>query len=430
MDELFDFQKLARKYKERVAIIDNKHTYTYQNLYDSAQNICDTNGIKMPYVVLIIKETRVFISEFIAVHLAGAIPIILTEQDLPNVPWLLKPLAGQWQWLTEFVDGVKNNQLRTGILFLGKTSGTTGNAKIYQRDWHSWRIDFERCFEVFEMNNDEIVMTTSSMATSLGLHTMLLSLYFGKSFYCFERYQPMHPLKSTIVYTVPTYLGLKDTNWAYNPNIRGIVSCGGELQNKLVKQWQTNHIKHALYELYGSSETSLVSWQKITQDKKPNDVGELFPAVTLEVNQHRRLIVSSPYLFCGYLGCNDHPITQVMTDDVGYYQDNHLYVLGRKSDVIKHGGNKIYPSEIEHVLTHLTKSVVVFGVPDLVYGENIVAMVVTDETEPTLKSHVANYLPKYKVPTRYIFVDEIPKTPQQKISRALLTTDFMKGRWS
>lgn len=90
MDELFDFQKLARKYKERVAIIDNKHTYTYQNLYDSAQNICDTNGIKMPYVVLIIKETRVFISEFIAVHLAGAIPIILTEQDLPNVPWLLK----------------------------------------------------------------------------------------------------------------------------------------------------------------------------------------------------------------------------------------------------------------------------------------------------------------------------------------------------
>ena len=104
--------------------------------------------------------------------------------------------------------------------------------------------------------------------------------------------------------------------------------------------------------------------------------------------------------------------------------------MGRKSDVINHGGNKIYPSEVEHVLSKLTKKVIVFGVPDLVYGENIVAMVVTNETELTLISHVASYLPKYKAPVRYIFVADIPKTPQQKISRALLTSDFMKGRWS
>ena len=430
MAEIFDFQKLTRKYKQRVAVMDNGQVYTYQNLYDSAKKIVDTDCIKAPYVVLIAKETREFISEFIASHLAGAIPIILTEQDVPNVTSLLKSLAGQWQWLAEPVSDEKNSQPQVGMLFLGKTSGTTGNAKIYQRDWQSWRLGFERCFDVFDMKNDEIVMTTSTMATSLGMHTLLLSLYLGKTFYCFDRHQPMRLLKATIVYTVPTYLGLKDTSWADNANIRGIVSCGGELQNKLVKQWQINHPKHDLYELYGASETSLVSWQKMMQEKQPNDVGELFPAVTVQVDQKQRLIISSPYLFRGYVGCHDYPIKAVMTDDVGYYQDHRLYVLARQSDIINHGGNKIYPSEVEHVLSELTKRVIVFGVPDLVYGENIVAMVVTNETEMTLISHVASCLPKYKAPVRYIFVDDIPKTPQQKISRALLTNDFMKGRWS
>ena len=277
MTEIFDFQKLTSKYKQRVAVMDNGQAYTYQNLYDSAKKIVDTHCIKAPYVVLIAQDTREFIAEFIASHLAGAIPIILTEQDVPNVTSLLKSLAGQWQWLAEPVSDVENSQPQVGMLFLGKTSGTTGNAKIYQRDWQSWRLGFDRCFDVFDMKNDEIVMTTSPMATSLGMHTLLLSLYLGKTFYCYDRYQPMRLLKATIVYTVPTYLGLKDTSWADNANIRGIVSCGGELQNKLVKQWQVSHPKHELYELYGSSETSLVSWQKITQDKKPNNVGELFP---------------------------------------------------------------------------------------------------------------------------------------------------------
>ena len=67
------------------------------------------------------------------------------------------------------------------------------------------------------------------------------------------------------------------------------------------------------------------------------------------------------------------------TGDIGYLDDEgYLYVVDRKKDMIIRGGENIFPAELEAVLhehPNVAEAAVV-GVPDAVYGENVVAFVV------------------------------------------------------
>lgn len=430
MQEKFNFQKLVKKYHQRIAVVDGGRQYCFDEVYKRAKKISIEAHFAKPYVVLNAQNNMDFICKFLAVHLAECVPIVLTSQQSSEIAQLLDSIRGQWQWFTSQDTDLTINMIHTSdILFLGATSGTTGVAKIYQRNWQSWRLGFNCCRDVFDMNQYDGVMTTSAMNTSLGLHTLMLSLYMGKTFYCFNRHVSQRVDKDTIVFSVPTYLTTPYNHWSKQIGIKAVVSCGGILDNHLIKAWQMAHPKQQLYELYGSSETSLISWQKINQIKKQNNIGQLFPDVSISLTADQCIVVNSPYLFSGYLGHNPDVKLQVETDDVGYYDGEHLHLLSRKSDVINHGGNKIYPSEIEESLRSVTQDVIVFGVPDEIYGENIVAMVVTEQTEMMLKSHVAGCLPKYKWPVQYIFVNDIPVTAQQKKSRSKIVSDFIQGRW-
>ena len=78
---------------------------------------------------------------------------------------------------------------------------------------------------------------------------------------------------------------------------------------------------------------------------------QLFPHVELTLGPKYRLTVKSPYLFSGYL---NQPYPQSWTtDDLGTLKNNHLYLFGRRSDIIEHGANKIFPEEIERMAKDL-----------------------------------------------------------------------------
>lgn len=73
---------------------------------------------------------------------------------------------------------------------------------------------------------------------------------------------------------------------------------------------------------------------------------------------------------------------------------------------------------------------VVFGVPDAVYSENIVALLVTTPPVTKIKAVLQAHLPTYKLPSQYLVVADIPKTPQGKVSRAQLAAQYQAGKWS
>ena len=96
---------------------------------------------------------------------------------------------------------------------------------------------------------------------------------------------------------------------------------------------------------------------------------------------------------------------------------DNLYIVDRKKDMIITGGENVYSREVEEVLYQhpAVAEVAVIGVPDLTWGENIVAVVQlragTEATPEELIDHCRAQLAGYKKPKIVVFHDELPKPP-------------------
>ena len=119
------------------------------------------------------------------------------------------------------------------------------------------------------------------------------------------------------------------------------------------------------------------------------------------------------------------------TRDAGRFDgDGFLYVRGRVDDVIVRGGENLSPGEIEDVLlTHpAVEAAAVVGVPDLEWGERVVAAVVlakgreVDEAE--LRDHVRAELRSARTPEWIQIRDELPFNETGKLLRHVLREEL------
>ena len=107
-------------------------------------------------------------------------------------------------------------------------------------------------------------------------------------------------------------------------------------------------------------------------------------------------------------------------DEATVEADGTVKVLGRGSQCINTGGEKVYPEEVEEPLRGhpAVDDVVVVGVPDERWGERVVAVVQpkagqTVELEP-LQTFAREHVAGYKVPRDLVTVDEVVRSPAGK----------------
>ena len=119
------------------------------------------------------------------------------------------------------------------------------------------------------------------------------------------------------------------------------------------------------------------------------------------------------------------------TGDLGFVDDDgYLHIRDRKSLVILRGGANVYPAEVERVLHEIDGVVAcaVVGVADDRLGERVVAAVElapgATVTGEQLTAHCLANLARYKVPERWVFVDEFPRNSMNKIQRTELPKLF------
>lgn len=119
------------------------------------------------------------------------------------------------------------------------------------------------------------------------------------------------------------------------------------------------------------------------------------------------------------------------TGDIGYVdQDGYVFITGRSKEMINRAGQKISPREVEEVIDQhpAVKAVAVIGLPDDMYGERIVAYVITDppkrkgdlEFKEELRQLCLRTISAYKCPAEFHLVEEIPLGPTGKIQRSRL----------
>ncbi len=137
-----------------------------------------------------------------------------------------------------------------------------------------------------------------------------------------------------------------------------------------------------------------------------------------------------PMLFRGYRSAPD-PFDRhgwFATGDLGsWHPDGRLQVAGRRGDVIKTGGEMVWPEPVERLLLERPDidQVAVIGRPDPEWGHRVVAVIVATpgHRRPDLddiRSAVAARLPIWSAPKELEFVEDLPRTSLGKVRRNLL----------
>ena len=217
-----------------------------------------------------------------------------------------------------------------------------------------------------------------------------------------------------------------------------------EIKEKLVQALPA-HTK--LYVMYGATEAAarLTYVEPERLAEKIDSIGKAIPGVRVRVLDEKggelppgepgELVACGDNIMQGYW--KDAQATSRVLDQNGYHtgdlgyqdEDGYLYVTGRKDDLLKVGGHRIDPQEIEDALmaTGLLLEVAVLGVEDQLLGTRLVALAVPLDRE-TGASRILSLclarLPRHKLPAEVKFVAKLPKYASSKIDRVSCRTLF------
>jgi acyl-CoA synthetase (AMP-forming)/AMP-acid ligase II len=141
------------------------------------------------------------------------------------------------------------------------------------------------------------------------------------------------------------------------------------------------------------------------------------------------IVVRTPRLMKGYVSSGEAVAAPIVdgwlhTRDLGWMdEDGYLYLAGRQDDLIIRGGENISPAEVEAVL-HAHPEIAeaaVIGVPDVEWGERVMAIVVrrpgSDLTAAAVMEWCRQRLASFKKPEEVRFVDELPRNALGKVLR-------------
>ncbi|MDJ0662987.1 MAG: AMP-binding protein [Acidimicrobiia bacterium] len=216
--------------------------------------------------------------------------------------------------------------------------------------------------------------------------------------------------------------------------------CPVEVMKRVISDFNMTEVTIA----YGMTETSPVSTQTAPDDdieRRVSTVGRIHPHVEVKIvdpetgatvarGESGELCTRGYSVMIGYW--NDPERTAEAIDEDGWMhtgdlatmdEAGYVNIVGRIKDMIIRGGENVYPREIEEFLyTHPeVVDAQVIGVPDVKYGEEIMAWVELREgaelTADELKAFCKGKIAHYKIPRYVRFVPEFPMTVTGKVQK-------------
>ena len=195
---------------------------------------------------------------------------------------------------------------------------------------------------------------------------------------------------------------------------------------------------------YGMTETSPVSTQTAAGDpleKRVHTVGRVHPHVEVKLidpltgrivarGETGELLTRGYSVMLGYW--EDQQRTQEAIDSARWMhtgdlarmdEDGYINIVGRSKEMVIRGGENVYPREIEEFLhTHPDiAEVAVIGVPDVKFGEEIMAWVRLRAgaqcSEEQVREFCRGRIAHFKVPRYVSFIEELPMTVTGKVQK-------------
>jgi long-chain acyl-CoA synthetase len=301
------------------------------------------------------------------------------------------------------------------------------------------------------MTADDTVLLALPMFHAYGLNTGLGAvLYYGACGVFEPDFDPLGTAglirlnRVTVVTGVPAMYQA----WAALPNASELLGslrlavCGAAALDPAVAAKFTERAGVVVHIGYGLTETApVVTSTVMSETVKPGSIGRPIPGVELKLvntygvalDEHPgftedpgEIVVRGDTLFAGYWpdrrGGPDADGWWA-TGDVAYADaDGDLFIVDRIGELIIVNGFNVYPAEVEQVLRAHPKvfEAAVVGAPDPQTGHAVHAYVVGAATEAELAAHCAENLARFKCPSRFELVSELPYSAIGKVRKTLL----------
>ncbi|TAK49412.1 MAG: long-chain fatty acid--CoA ligase [Xanthobacteraceae bacterium] len=224
-------------------------------------------------------------------------------------------------------------------------------------------------------------------------------------------------------------------------SVRCSYSGSAPLPEETLREWE-RRVGSPILEGFGQTEAGpVLTYIRDRGPYKPGSVGPALPlteirivdvetgTLVLPIGAKGEVSARGPQIMSSYRNRPSETAEALRdgwlhTGDIGELDDDgYLYIRDRKKDMAIVGGYNVYPREVEEVLyTHpAVKEAAAAGVPDSYYGETLSAYVVTKEGANVTVDELVEFckanLTRYKVPSRLILVNELPRTTIGKIDK-------------
>ncbi len=343
------------------------------------------------------------------------------------------------------------------ILF---TSGTTGVSKGVVRTQQMVR-DHSLVLAVEDEKSEdhEVILTPAPLYHTAGLLCVFKSAVLAGTLVLLDRFNPqeicaaVEKYKATQIFLLPpiSYQRLYQSGESEKYDLRSVrlalISAGKSTYECIMDIWRM-FPKCKIRPSWGSTEVCSITGSNLSREdleREPglmNTVGKINCLAEMRIvdanNQDvptdvvGEAIVRSSMVFDGYLGCPGSRETcfvdgwfktedLMRRDEEGYY-----YLMDRKKDMVKTGGENVYAQEVERIIqSHpaILDSAVI-GVPDARFGEAIAAAIVLRpgcSLEPSDFIEFCNArLPSFKKPRYWAILDKLPENDVGKVQKTVL----------
>lgn len=228
------------------------------------------------------------------------------------------------------------------------------------------------------------------------------------------------------------------------PHLRYITQAGGAMAPHITKKLMESLPDKKIFIMYGATEASArLSYLEPSElNRKLGSIGKAIPNVELSIikengekagiNKIGEIVARGSNIMQGYW--NDPEETSQILKNDGYYtgdlarmdEEGFIYIVGRKKDMIKVGGNRVSAKAIEEIIIQYPDidEVAIIGIEDTILGEAIKAYIVpkTDTiiVEENIRKFCLQRMPQYMQPKFYQFAASLPKNNSGKILKEIL----------
>lgn len=348
------------------------------------------------------------------------------------------------------------------------TSGSTGKPKGVVVSHQNLVIGAQSVAEYLQCRADDRVLAVLSFSFDYGFNQVATTLLVGATLVLLDYRLPQEVLLTiereritALAGVPPIWIQLTALEWprAAAHSLRYITNSGGAMPRATLARLRSMLPETHIYLMYGLTEAFRSTYlppEQIAQ--RPDSIGRAIPHAEVlvlrpdgrpcAVNEPGELVHRGPLVALGYWKDPEKtakrfrpvpgqaPDAAVVErevwsgDTVRRDEDGYLYFIGRQDDMIKTSGFRVSPTEVEEeaYASGLVRDAVALGAPHERLGQGVVLIVTPAKAGETdsekLLDALKRRLPRFMLPLRIEWREELPRNPNGKYDRARLRGEF------